>query len=49
MQVASGATSVVGPLIGGSLLEIIGVTDCFSIIAVTNSTGFRKELVQSLE
>jgi MFS family permease len=40
MQVASGATSVVGPLIGGSLLEIIGVTDCFSIIAVTFLLSF---------
>jgi MFS family permease len=35
MQVASGATSVVGPLIGGSLLEVIGATGCFTLIAVS--------------
>jgi predicted MFS family arabinose efflux permease len=33
MQVASGVTSVVGPLIGGSLLEVIGSTYCFALIA----------------
>jgi MFS family permease len=34
MQVASGVTSIVGPLIGGSLLEVIGATGCFTLMAV---------------
>lgn len=34
MQVAGGITSIVGPLIGGSLLEIIGATGCFALMAV---------------
>ncbi len=35
LQVANGVTSVVGPLIGGSLLEVIGATGCFSLIATS--------------
>ena len=35
MQVANGATSVVGPLIGGSLFEVIGATYCFGLIAIS--------------
>jgi len=35
LQVANGATSVVGPLIGGSLLEVIGAAGCFSLIAAS--------------
>jgi MFS family permease len=35
MFVASGVTSVVGPLIGGSLLEVIGAAGCFTLIAVS--------------
>ncbi len=35
LQVANGVTSVMGPLIGGSLLEIIGATGCFTLIAAS--------------
>ena len=35
LQVANGLTSIVGPLIGGSMLEIIGATGCFSLIAAS--------------
>jgi MFS family permease len=34
MQVAGGVTSIVGPLIGGSLLDIIGTAGCFALMAV---------------
>ncbi|MHB8769829.1 MAG: MFS transporter [Syntrophales bacterium] len=34
LQVANGITSVAGPLIGGSLLEVIGAPGCFTLIAV---------------
>jgi MFS family permease len=40
MHVASGITSVVGPLIGGSLLEIIGATGCFALMAGGFSLSF---------
>lgn len=40
MQVASGVTSIVGPLIGGSLLEIIGATGCFALMTVGFSLSF---------
>ncbi len=40
MQVAGGITSIVGPLIGGSLLEIIGATGCFALMAVGFSLSF---------
>ena len=40
MQVANGVTSVVGPLIGGSLLEVIGATGCFTLIAATFMLSF---------
>jgi MFS family permease len=33
LQVASGVTSIVGPLMGGSLFEVIGATYCFGLIA----------------
>ncbi len=33
LQVANGVTSVAGPLIGGSLLEVIGASGCFTLIA----------------
>jgi MFS family permease len=32
MQVASGITGVISPLIGGGLLEVIGTTGCFTLI-----------------
>lgn len=35
LQVANGLTSVVGPLIGGGLLEVIGGTGCFALIAAS--------------
>lgn len=35
MQVANGATSVIGPLIGGSLLAVIGATGCFLMITTS--------------
>ena len=35
LQVANGVTSVAGPLIGGSLLEVIGAAGCFSLIATS--------------
>jgi MFS family permease len=35
LQVANGITSVIGPLIGGSLLEVIGPTGCFALIAAS--------------
>jgi MFS family permease len=44
MQVAAGATSVVGPLIGGKLLEVIEATGCFALIA----TSFLLSLVALL-
>jgi MFS family permease len=34
LQVANGVTGVVGPLIGGSLLEVIGAASCFLLIAI---------------
>lgn len=34
LQVVNGITSVAGPLIGGSLLEVIGASGCFTLIAV---------------
>jgi MFS family permease len=34
IHVAGGVTSVVGPLIGGSLLEIIGAVGCFALMTV---------------
>ena len=40
MQVASGVTSVVGPLIGGGLLEVIGATGCFALISATFLLSF---------
>jgi MFS family permease len=40
MHVAGGVTSVVGPLIGGGLLEIIGPTGCFALMAVGFSLSF---------
>lgn len=40
MQVASGATSIVGPLIGGSLFEVIGATGCFTLMAVSFLLSF---------
>jgi MFS family permease len=33
MQAAGGITSVVGPLIGGGLLEVIGAKGCFALMA----------------
>ncbi len=35
MQVAAGVTSVAGPLIGGKLLEVMGGTGCFAVIAIS--------------
>ena len=35
LWVANGVTSVLGPLIGGSLLEVIGATGCFTLIATS--------------
>ncbi|MDO8568144.1 MAG: MFS transporter [Dehalococcoidales bacterium] len=35
LQVANGVTSVVGPLIGGGLLDVIGPTGCFSLITAS--------------
>jgi MFS family permease len=40
LQVANGITSVVGPLIGGSLLEVIGATGCFALIATSFALSF---------
>jgi MFS family permease len=44
MQAAQGATSVVGPLMGGKLLELVGATGCFALIA----TSFLLSLVALL-
>jgi MFS family permease len=49
MQVASGVTSIVGPLIGGSLLEIIGATGCFALMAVGFSLSFLTLLPLKIE
>lgn len=49
MQVASGITSVVGPLIGGGLLEIIGATGCFGLMAVGFSLSFMTLLPLKIE
>jgi MFS family permease len=35
LQAANGITSVAGPLVGGSLLEVIGATGCFALIAAS--------------
>jgi MFS family permease len=40
LQVANGITFVVGPLIGGSMLEIIGATGCFTLIAASFLVSF---------
>jgi MFS family permease len=40
LQVANGVTSVVGPLIGGSFLEVIGATGCFALIAASFALSF---------
>ncbi len=40
MHVAGGVTSVVGPLIGGNLLEIIGPTGCFALMAAGFALSF---------
>lgn len=40
LQVANGLTFVVGALIGGSLLEIIGATGCFTLIAASFLVSF---------
>jgi MFS family permease len=40
LQVANGITSVAGPLIGGSLLEVIGAAGCFALIAASFVLSF---------
>ncbi|HBB17802.1 MAG: hypothetical protein A3J94_08335 [Syntrophus sp. RIFOXYC2_FULL_54_9] len=49
MQVAGGVTSVVGPLIGGGLLEIIGATGCFGLMAFGFSLSFMTLLPLKIE
>lgn len=49
MHVAGGVTSVVGPLIGGSLLEIIGATGCFALMAFGFSLSFMTLLPLRIE
>jgi len=40
MQVAAGVTGIVGPLMGGKLLEVIEATGCFGLIAISFLLSF---------
>jgi len=40
LQVAFGVTSIVGPLLGGSLLEVIGASGCFTLVTVSFVLAF---------
>jgi len=47
--VAQGSTTVLGPLIGGSLLEVIGASGCFALIAASFCLSFLSLLPMKIE
>lgn len=47
--VAQGSTTVLGPLLGGSLLEVIGASGCFALIAASFCLSFLALLPMKIE
>ena len=47
--VAQGSTTILGPLLGGSLLEVIGASGCFALIAASFCLSFLSLLPMKIE
>ena len=47
--VAQGSTTILGPLLGGGLLEVIGASGCFALIAASFCLSFLSLLPMKLE
>lgn len=47
--VSQGSTTILGPLLGGSLLEVIGASGCFALIAVSFGLSFFSLLPMKIE
>ncbi len=47
--VSQGSTTVLGPLLGGSLLEVIGASGCFALIAASFGLSFFSLLPMKIE
>ncbi len=47
--VAQGSTTILGPLLGGSLLEVIGASGCFALVAASFCLSFLSLLPMKIE